>query len=222
MNVDIGRMQMILDRNKPSEKMRNPFRHNGWLIATDGHAMLAVKSNEGLPATPAQQKIASGALSLIAAKSTGDVLPMSLLRSITKSPGPPQICDKCKCTGSIKCEKCEGGGSVECTCRCPNLHDKDCPDCSGSGSFDCGCGWTRRVRCRSFLIVEGVVFDADLFSDFLWLIDASEFRFTLPEKEKAWVIGGDDWRLAIMPVKANEVDLNQAVTLSLSPKGVAV
>lgn len=218
----LDKLQAILDRNKPVERMKKPFQVKGWLIATDGHALIAVKSQEGEPANASQQKIAKGALEFIAAKSTGDVLPMSLLRELAKSPGPPRTCGMCENTGSVQCGRCKGGGDVQCTCGCSNMHDMDCPDCNGSGSFSCGCGWSRRVRCRSFLLVEGVAYDAELLGDFLWPIEATEFRFTIPEQGKAWVIGGDDWRIAIIPMKLNDkADMKDAARLSLTQKAVA-
>ncbi len=200
MKVDIVKMQKVLDRLHPTkEGLSSPMAIDGWIVATDGHGMLAVSSSE--IGSMAQDKVTSFVRKLIATELSEVRVPMSELRAIATIPDDREPCDKCKSSGTITCLACESSGEVDCECDCWHPHSRPCDKCDGRGGLRCGCGHSPVLRTVDTVFIDGVPFYPALIGEFLYAVTADDFRFTKSNPETGWVIGDDGWRLAVMPLR---------------------
>ncbi|KAA6459601.1 hypothetical protein DYQ86_15900 [Acidobacteria bacterium AB60] len=220
MKVDIQKMQIALNRLGGYDTGK-PFKAGGWLIATCGRALLAVEADQGEPYSGPKETLVTGALNLIRRNLGSAYLPLSDLRAIAKMPPDIPPCAQCKSVGRIYCAKCSGCGTVDCECDCGHEHERRCDECFGRGSRACRCGWPLHERTKSFLVVNGVAFDASLMGEYLFAVSAERFRFSTPLSNAAWVIGDEGWRLAIMPVNADAQQISESPKLTLEPRDEA-
>jgi hypothetical protein len=227
MNVDISKMAAVLGRAPHcGDDLRVPFFQGGWLIATNGHAMVAVRADSGEPYKGPKKSIQEGsAVRIIDVPLGEDSLPIASLRAVSVSP-PLNLahCEKCKSVGRIACGKCDGDGETECSCmNCGDDHTARCEACGGTGGPKCDCGWPVCVRAGyppQIVVGEGT-YSAELIGEFLLPVTAETFRFVAPTKTGAWVIGGDDWRVAFMPMRSDEKGREKAQEFELPAKVVA-
>lgn len=219
LSVNVDRMQVILDRRSSShsgdEALRVPFQLDGWLVAACGHALLAFRSDAGAPYSGTNPKLVPIVREVLEVELGGAMLPIARLRELAVIPNDLPPCGHCRSTGKISCNKCSGNGYADCECECGDVHDKKCSCCNGAGGFTCGCGWASAKFLATLVLVDGQLFDAALIGEYLAAVRAEEFRFTRPKDGKAWIIGGADWRLAIMGARGDAREREAAGNLSL-------
>lgn len=117
------------------EYLRNPWRQNGQIAATNGHILIAVADDgRELPEFLGLTRTI-GAVAKFLQITADNYTPLS---SIVLP--PVELCDSCNGTGKEEvpvtkdCSKCNGNGVVECDMG----HDHNCPECDGAGEFETG------------------------------------------------------------------------------------
>ena len=180
------------------ERFKQPLRAGNWTMATDGRGLLAIReSYKSVTATLVGKKPEK----LFEVDLGDQELPLAPLREFVGVADKHSFCDLCGNGGRIRCVKCGGDGEIECECGCDIDHTRNCPKCRGNGYFPCpnGC---RNLSGYRYGIVNGLVFDLNLFGAFLAPVNDNKYRARIPPQESLpLVIGGADWRLVIMPMR---------------------
>ena len=94
-------------------------------------------------------------------------------------------------------------------------------ECNGRSSTPCGCGHKKKREFERIAIIDGILFDCDLISRFIEPVQAQEFWFTKPTELKYWMIGGEDWRVYLMPLRTAALP-KASQTIEIDLQGAAV
>lgn len=194
-------------------ELREPVRCGEWIVVTEGHVLLAIRGAGDVAPFPARTE---ESLKKMLEKPLGDERrPLVELKEFVGPLELPKRCAICDSTGRIACAKCESSGEIDCECLdCGNEHTRECPFCHGEGGKKCPNACTNQIV--RYGIIGEAVFDLNILAPFLGLVDAETYRaarFTGAE----FIIGDDDWRIAVMPSRVERKDDMPRFELKVCP-----
>lgn len=182
-----------------------PRRFGEWIVTTDGHGMLAIRSTEECEI---DDLMAKSGIPMIEAALGSIELPLAPLKEALGVDPDEPWCAKCSNTGLFDCNNCEGYGAKDCECdECGDSHTYKCKECSGRGKLRCECGHKTAEESFEAFVIDDVPFDKTILRYYMGVVQAETYRFAGHHPLR---LGGDDWRMIIMPM--NMYDQTKPVT----------
>ena len=174
------------------EKWQGIFRVGEFLCVTNGHACLALKSNEQPDLIKPEGTVTTTITDWLKTKSKVHLLNVDDLKAfLGPTPEPLAKCAKCDMYGMVKC-KCKSG----------------CGKCDYEGAVRCKCGYiANRVDP---ITIGSVAFNRHLLQVFLNPLPFTEAKYRAgqypaPSTEypntAMMILGMQDWRLFVMPMR---------------------
>lgn len=188
-------MKAVLAETSPMSYLAAPFRAGEWLCVSDWHFLCAVKCDELAAKFEDKWNTIKVALDIIATPLVDSDCDLSHLKEWATRAEP--VCQLCNGTKKVKCSECSGTGTVECECTCGDEHDAECEECD-KGIADCICA-SKSSPALVFGEVLNVIVLERAIRNFSGPFQISQGH---ARGGKALVFGGDGWRAAVMPMKA--------------------
>jgi hypothetical protein len=175
------------------EKWQGIFRVGEFLCVTNGHACLALKSNEQPDLIKPEGTVTTTITDWLKTKSKVHLLNVDDLKAFL-GPTPEPL---------FKCDKCNEFGDIRCSCKV------GCRKCDADGMVNCPCGYTENREDR--IVLGPGVFNRHLLQVFLNPLPFTEAKYRCgtypaaingPANEAMMILGMQDWRLFVMPMRA--------------------
>lgn len=198
MSIELLKAICACNDYMPDGFTKEPQRIGDWSVASDGHRLLAILEDYGLPVCAKTR----GVDEWLKEEVTGVAVPMTTLREFVADIKMQKDCLKCSGTGKVNCDECGGKFRTECECpKCGDTHEGECNECNLGKQTCMDCDANRSGNFAAHGRISGCLVNRKLLAlPFRSLPESLVYiHATAPEEMLRFY--GNGWRLYVMPMR---------------------